>query len=78
MCAYDGDNRIYFTKDGTGRVYYLELNSNNIELYGVIPGGHGVAIIGNRMVMCQTSEGFKFLYMMRHSGTELFRTSIVF
>jgi hypothetical protein len=77
MFAYDGTDRIYFTKDSTGRVYYLDLDTNKIQLYGMIPYGMSTAIMGNRMVVCSTSEGTKFLYIMRHTGTEFWRSLIV-
>jgi hypothetical protein len=73
MYTYDGDDIIYFTKDATGRVYSYDIRNNKISNAGTIPYGQGTAIIGNRMEIVQTEDGLKYLYIMRHSGTEMFR-----
>jgi hypothetical protein len=73
MYAYDGNDIVYFTKDATGRVYSFNINTNKISNSGTIPYGQGAAIIGNRFEVIETEDGLKYLYMMRHSGTEMFR-----
>jgi hypothetical protein len=73
MYAYDGDNTIYFTKDATGRVYSYNINTNKISNSGTIPYGMGAALIGNRFEIIETEDGIKYLYIMRHTGTEMFR-----
>jgi len=73
MYTYDGDNNIYFTKDATGRVYSYNILTNKISNAGTIPYGQGAALIGNRFEVIETSDGLKYLYMMRHTGTEMFR-----
>jgi hypothetical protein len=73
MYSYDGDNNIYLTKDATGRVYSYNVLTNKIANAGTIPYGHGSALIGQRFEIIETSDGLKYLYMMRHSGTEMFR-----
>lgn len=73
MYAYDGNDIIYFTKDATGRLYSYDINNNKISNSSTIPYGHGTALIGNRMEIIETADGLKYIYMMRHSGTEMFR-----
>lgn len=73
MYSYDGDDKIYFTKDATGRIYVYDINTNKISNASTIPYGQGTAVIGNRMEIIETSDGLKYIYMMRHSGTEMFR-----
>jgi hypothetical protein len=76
MYTYDGNDIIYFTKDNTGRVYSYNIITNKISNAGTIPYGHGTALIGNRFEVIETSDGLKYLYMLRHSGTEMFRCLI--
>ncbi len=77
MYAYD-DDRIYFQKDSTGRIFYYDILKNEIHGFGFIPFGMGTAILGNRMEIIKTADGLKYLYIMRHSGNEMFRTLIYY
>lgn len=74
MYAYDGADRIYFTKESTGRIMYYDLVKNIIVPAGTIPYGMGNAVIGNRMEIFTTVDGLKYLYIPRHSSIELWRT----
>ena len=74
MYAYDGQDRIYFTRDATGRVFCLDLTTNRVDGCGLVPYGMGTAIVGNRMDITKSVDGIKYLYIMRHSGTEYWRT----
>jgi hypothetical protein len=74
MYVYDGGDRIYFTKDATGRVYYFDITKNIVVPSTTIPYGMGSAIIGNRIEIIQTEDGLKYLYIMRHSSQEFWRT----
>jgi hypothetical protein len=76
MYTYDGQDIIYFTKDATGRIYSYDINTHKISNAGTIPYGMGAALIGNRMEVIETADGLKYLYVMRHSGTEMFRCLI--
>lgn len=78
MYAYDGHNTIYFQKDATGRVYAYNFSTNEVKLLGTIPYGHSTAIVGNRMEIIETADGLNYLYMMRHTGQEMWRTLIFF
>ena len=73
MYSYDGGDRIYFTKDITQRLYYLNTVNNIVYGAGIYPYTAGVAIIGNRMEVFTTVDGLKYLWLNRHSNTECFR-----
>lgn len=73
MCAYDGTDRIYFTKDVTQRLYYLDVTTNTVIGAGQYPYLAGGAIIGNRMEVFITVDGLKYLWLNRHSNTECYR-----
>jgi len=74
MFAYDGEDSILFTKDATGRVYELRLDTFEIYPATITPYAHSTAIINNRMEVVETVDGLKYLYIMRHSGQEMWRT----
>lgn len=73
MTAYDGEDRVYFHRDATGRVYYYDFTDNNIYNAGTIPYGMSTATLGNRMAITKTEDDLKYLYIPRHSGTEFWR-----
>ncbi len=77
MYVYDGKDRIYINTSisgASGRLVYYDLVKNTIENAGTIPYGHSTAVSGNRMEIIQTADGLKYLYIMRHSGQEMWRT----
>jgi hypothetical protein len=78
MYAYDGQDRLYFQKDATGRIFYYDLVKNRIDAFGFIPYGMSTAVLSNRMEIVQTADGLKYLYIMRHTGTEMWRTIVIF
>lgn len=71
--AYDGANRIYFQKDSTGYVYYLDTDSLIVGGCGQAPYSQGTAILGNRMEILTTDDGLKVLYLMRNTGAETWK-----
>jgi len=73
MTAYNGDDRVYFHRDQTGRIYYYDFTDNNIYNAGTIPYGMSTATLGNRMSIIKTEDGLKYLYLPRHSGSEFWR-----
>lgn len=73
MYAYDGDSRIYFTKEVTLRCYYLDIDTNTLHGAGIYPYAAGSAILGNRMEIFQTPDKLKYLWLNRHANTECFR-----
>jgi hypothetical protein len=73
MFAYDAKNRIYFQKESTVRLYYLDLETFTIYSAGNLPYTAGTATVGNRMEMFETADGLKYLWVNRHTATECFR-----
>jgi hypothetical protein len=73
MYAYDGVDRIYINHNATNRVYYFDLAKRELVNSGTVPYGHSTAILGNRMEIINGPDGLKFLYVMRHTGTEMWR-----
>jgi hypothetical protein len=79
MYAYDGGDRLYFVKsDTSGRLFYYDLIKNSIEAFGQVPYGMGTLTLGNRLEIVKTADGLKYIYVMRHTGTEMWRTIISF
>jgi hypothetical protein len=74
MYAYDGADSLFLTKDATGRIYELDLDTMELQASGITPYAHGTAIIGSRMEVVSTADGLKYLYVMRHTGQEMWRT----
>lgn len=91
MYAYDGKDRIYIQKDATGKMFYVDLNTFTTHGAGYVPytlnASIGTAVNGNRMEVIQTTDGLKYLYIMKHTGaalaasgggTEMYRTLIFY
>lgn len=78
MYAYDQLDRIYFTKDVTNRVYYLDTNSLTIHGAGLFPYVAGTAGIGNLMEVFTTADGLKYLWVNRKAFVETFRQLIFY
>lgn len=76
MYSYDGADKLYFTKDATGRIFSLNLNTFLIDACTTTPYAQGAAIIGNRMEIITTEDGLQYLYVMRHTGQEMWRTLV--
>jgi hypothetical protein len=73
MYAYDGVDRLYFTKEITQRVYYLDLDKSTVHGAGIYPYTAGSAILGNRMEIFTTADGLKYLWLNRHANVECFK-----
>lgn len=74
MYAYDGVDRVYMNVIGSSSLQYFDVATRESVNSGTIPYGHSTAILGNRMEIVETADGLKFLYVMRHTGQEMFRT----
>ena len=76
MTAYDGTDTLYIQKDATGRIFAI--NVNNMSVCGALQltDLHGGALLGNRMEIITTVDGLKYLYIMQHSGTKMWRALI--
>ena len=73
MYAYDGQDRLYFTKEATQRVYYIDMNTNTIHGAGMYPYAAPAALLGNRMEIFSTADGLKYLWLNRETNLENFR-----
>ncbi len=78
MYAYDGKDRLYYTKEATLRCYYVDLSTMRIEGAGTMPYIAGTAILGNRMEVFETKDGLKYLWYNRHSFADCARQLIVY
>lgn len=78
MYAYDGQDRIYFQVNATGRINYYDIAKNYIYPFSTIPYGMSTAILSNRMEIVKTADGLQYLYVMRHSANEMWRCLIYF
>lgn len=78
MYCYDGVDRIYFVQGATtnAKLMYYDLVKNIVVPSSQPPYGMGTAVSGNRMEIIETDDGLKYLYMMRHSGQEMWRILI--
>ena len=76
--AYDGGDKIWFTKDATQRVYYMDVNTGYIYGGGTFPYIAGTAQIGNKMDVFETVDGLKYLWIHRHGNVEHFRALIYY
>ena len=77
MYSYDLQDRLYFTKEVTQRMYYLDMVTGIIHGAGIYPYIAGTAIIGNRMEIFVTFDGIKYLWLNRHSNLECFRALLI-
>lgn len=68
MYNYNGVDRIYFTKDATGRLMYYDIVKNVIVPCSTVPFGMGAALVGSRLIALSTADGLEYVYVMRHSA----------
>jgi hypothetical protein len=71
--AYDGGDRLYFTKDILQKIYYIDLLTNWLHGAGQYPYLAPVAVIGNRMEIIETADGLKYLWINRASNVECYK-----
>ena len=76
MYVYDQADRIYFTKEATGRIMYYDIVKNIVVPSTTVTYGMSTAISGNRMEVVTTADGLQYLYIMRHSAQEMWRELI--
>ena len=74
MYAYDGGDHLYWTVGATGRVLVVDLSTGMVQGSSLTPYAHGVGLAGNRMEIVQTADGLQYLYVHRHTGSEMWRT----
>jgi hypothetical protein len=74
MYTYDGINDIILTKESTGRLYELNMDTFSIFPCGITPYAHSTNVAGQRMELLKTADGLQYVYIMRHGGPEMWRT----
>lgn len=73
--AYDGGDYIYMTQTGSSsRIFRINMNTYEVEQSGQHPYANGTAVNGNRMEIITTADGLKYLYLIRSTGSEMWRT----
>ncbi|MCA2594050.1 MAG: hypothetical protein IM526_02665 [Microcystis sp. M38BS1] len=78
MYAYDGHDRLYFVKDNTQRLYYLDLITHEIHGAGFMIFAAPTAIIGNKMEIFATNDGSLYLWINRNSFAQCFRVPLYY
>jgi len=73
MAAYDGQDRLYYHKDATRRINYLDVVTGRLANGGQFPYVDPTAVLGNRMEIFRTKDGLKFLWINRASFQECYR-----
>jgi hypothetical protein len=74
MTAYDGQDRIYFHKDATQRIFCLDTLTGKVDGGSMYPYVAPTAVLGNRMEIYKTQDGLKYLWLNRASFQECYRT----
>lgn len=76
--CYDNKDRIYFSNAAvsSSRIGYIDLITLEVIPSGQTPYAHGAGVQGNRMDIVETVDGLKYLYLMRQTGAEYWRTLI--
>jgi hypothetical protein len=73
MFAYDGKGRIYIQPNATGRIIYVDTDTDRSEVAGQIPVGMSTARQGRRMWIKTTEDGLDYIYIARHNDTPFWR-----
>lgn len=76
--AYDGHDKLWFTKDATQRIYALDVNTGYVHGGGTIPYVAGTAQIGNKMEIFTTADRLSYIWINRHANTEHFRALLYY
>lgn len=72
--AYDGKDRIYFMKETTLRVYYLDVTNYKVHGAGLMPYIGGSGGVGNKMEVFTTADGLKYIWVNRSGAQEIYRS----
>jgi hypothetical protein len=70
---------IYIMKEATGRFFRFSPSDNDLIPWSTLLYTQGAALLGNRMfgVSYTDSATLQWVYVMRHTGTELFRCMVI-
>lgn len=76
MYAYDGVDTVFMHKDATGRIFSLNVVTEEQRAAFQLTDLHSTATIGNRMEVVKSTDGVCYLYLMQHTGTKAYRTLV--
>lgn len=76
--AYDGADRIYFTKDATLRFYYIDVNTHFVQGAGTAPYLAGTAQLGNKLEIFTTADGLNYMVFNRPGNVEMYRQLVFY
>jgi hypothetical protein len=71
--AYDYKDRL-IVHQFSGRTFTVNVNTLHVDGSGTIPYAHATALTGNRMEISVTTDGLLYLYLMRETAQEFWRT----
>jgi hypothetical protein len=74
--AYDGENRLYLQKNTTHRFIYIDVDTEQVDVWGQAPNPStpGTINAGNRCEIIASEDGLKYLYFQKNDTAEMFRT----
>lgn len=75
-CGDYDDDYLYFSKEATGRIFRYIIPENRLVPWSTLIYPNSTAVVGDKMWTKQISDGstkIKWVYHLRHTGTELFR-----
>lgn len=71
-----GKRKLLVQKEGTSRLYSLDLLTGILEPFGTIPYAPPAGYEGKRLRVITTPDGVQFLYILRAGGQEFFRVPL--
>jgi hypothetical protein len=81
--SVDMDGKIYITKEATGRIFRFDVDFNRLVPFSTNTNQvalGGAAVVGNKSFILPYMDGgteVQFLYVQRHSSTDLVRVLII-
>ena len=73
---WGGHRKIIIQKEGTTRIYALDLSSQELEPFLTMPYAAPSAYDGKRMRIVKTEDGAEWLYIIRAGAAEFFRVPL--
>jgi hypothetical protein len=76
--SYDNEHTLYFcpAMATCSRIFAIDLDTQIVSGAGQTPYAHGAGVQGNKMEIITTEDGLKYLYILRQTGSEFWRTLI--
>lgn len=71
-----GTRRIFLQKEGSTRLYALNLTTGILEPFGTMPYANPSANDGKRARFVRTADGVEWLYLLRAGGQEFYRVAV--